>query len=98
MKRTGSVGKGSRSSVSSPRRAEQTSREIQYVVCIKNDEHPESLDLRKVYRTLPDLDAVKHGYLRVVDETGEDYLYPTEWFLPVALPRSLSKVARKAFA
>jgi hypothetical protein len=98
MKRTASAGKGSRSSVSSRRRGESASARIQYVVCIKNDGNPESLDLRKIYRTMPDADAAKHGYIRVVDETGEDYLYPKQHFVAVALPRRLPKTARKAFA
>ena len=98
MKRTGSAGKGSRSSVSSRRRGELASARIQYVVCIKNDGNPESLQLRKIYRTLPDADAAKHGYTRVVDETGEDYLYPRQYFLAIALPRRLPSTAQKAFA
>ena len=97
MKRT-SAGRGSRSSVSSRRRGEPANVRIQYVVCIKNDGNPESLELRKIYRTLPDADAAKHGYTRVVDETGEDYLYPRQYFLAIALPRRLPSTARKVFA
>lgn len=70
----------------------------QYVVCIKNDGNPESLELRKLYRTLADADAAKHGYIRVVDETGEDYLYPSQCFLAVTLPPRLPTNARKALA
>lgn len=69
-----------------------------YVVCVKNDGNPESLELKKVYRTLVDADAAKHGYIRVVDETGEDYLYPKRYFIEVALPKTLPKTARKVFA
>jgi hypothetical protein len=98
MKRTASAGKGSRSSVSSRRRGEPANVRIQYVVCIKNDGNPESLELRKIYRTLPDAEAAKHGYTRVIDETGEDYLYPKHYFIAVALPRKLPSTARKAFA
>ena len=98
MKRTASTGKGSRSSVSSRRRGEPASNRIQYVVCIKNEGNPESLELRKLYRTLPDADAAKHGYTRVVDETGEDYLYPRHYFLAVAFPRKLPCTARRVFA
>ena len=71
---------------------------MRYVVCIKNDGHPESLELRKIYRSLPDADAARHGYTRVVDETGEDYLYPGHYFLAVTLPRPLPSAARRAFA
>ena len=98
MKRTASAGKGSRSSVSSRRRAEPARTRIQYVVCLENDGHPESLELRKIYRSLPDVDAAKHGYTRVVDETGEDYLYPSQYFLAITLPRKLPSAARRAFA
>ncbi|HMH49648.1 MAG TPA: hypothetical protein VK548_05400 [Candidatus Acidoferrum sp.] len=98
MKRTASVAKGSRSSVSSRKRGEPTTGRTQYVVCIKNDGNPESLELRKIYRALPDAEAAKHGYTRVIDETGEDYLYSRHYFLAVALPRKLPSTARRAFA
>ena len=98
MRRTGSVGKGSSSNGSSRRRGEPASNRVQYVICVKNDGNPESLELRKLYRTLPDADAARHGYTRVVDETGEDYLYPSQYFLPVALPPRLPAAARRAFA
>jgi|GEM_PF-706321 len=58
-----------------------------YVVCVRNDD-AEDLHLRMVYRTLPDDTALSDGYLRVVDDSGEDYLYPAEYFVPVSLPRS----------
>lgn len=56
-----------------------------FVLCIRNDEC-EDLEFRKVYQVLPDKVAAKDGYLRVVDESGEDYLYPESYFVPVALP------------
>lgn len=56
-----------------------------------------SLEVRKVYRRIEDSDAARHGQIRVVDESGEDYLYPTDYFSPVELPaeveRSLCKPA-----
>jgi hypothetical protein len=55
-----------------------------FVVCIKNDQS-EDLELRKVYRVLPDSKASRDGYLRIVDESGEDYLYPESYFIPVSL-------------
>lgn len=58
-----------------------------YVVCVRNDD-AEDLQLRMVYRTLPDDTALSDGYLRVVDDSGEDYLYPAAYFVPVSLPRS----------
>ncbi|HUY33446.1 MAG TPA: hypothetical protein VMV69_11915 [Pirellulales bacterium] len=57
----------------------------QYVVCIKNDDYPVSLEKRKIYQVLPDADAQDHDLLRVIDESGEDYLYPIGYFLSVRL-------------
>lgn len=63
------------------------SSEHQFVICIRNDDYPASLEKRKIYETLPDVDAEKHNQLRVIDESGEDYLYPQEYFVPVELPK-----------
>lgn len=60
-------------------------KDIQFVICIRN-EGCEDLELGKVYPTLPDDSAAKEGHLRVIDESGEDYLYPANYFVPVALP------------
>lgn len=57
------------------------------MVCINNAGYPVSLELHKIYRVVPDQDAAKHGDVRVVDESGDDYLYPAAWFVPVELPR-----------
>jgi hypothetical protein len=54
--------------------------------------------LRKLYRALSDRDAAAHGYVRVVDETGEDYVYPASRFIAVALPVPLPQTARRALA
>ena len=56
----------------------------QFVLCIKNGEC-EDLELRKAYQVLPDRKALQDGYLRIVDESGEDYLYPESYFVPVSL-------------
>lgn len=66
-----------------------------YVVCVRNDEYPASLELRKLYRVLDDEFAGKHGMIRVIDESGEDYLYPTEFFMPVELPAAIQKTLAK---
>ena len=50
-----------------------------------------SLERRKLYVTMPDAEAAKHGQLRVIDESGEDYLYPQEFFVAVELPQSLRR-------
>ena len=68
-----------------------------FVICIRNDDHPASLETRKIYATLRDPDAEESGTIRVVDESGEDYLYPAEWFVPIDLSIELQtalKIAR----
>jgi len=57
-----------------------------FAICVDNSEYPASLELHKLYRVVPDDDAKKDGDLRIIDESGEDYLYPAEWFVPVELP------------
>jgi hypothetical protein len=56
-----------------------------FVVCIRNDGYPESLELRKLYRVLPDSQAEMVGHVRVIDESGEDYVYPKGFFAQVQL-------------
>ncbi len=56
-----------------------------FVLCVKNDD-AEDLDLRKVYEVLPDRKASQEGYLRIIDESGEDYLYPEPYFVAITLP------------
>ena len=67
---------------------------VRYLVCIRNGGYPESLELRKLYRVLPDSDAAKVNFVRVVDESGESYLYPKQLFAPVRL----TPPARRALA
>lgn len=59
---------------------------VRYVLCIDNEGYTVSLELRKVYRALPDPDAEDHGMIRVVDESGEDYLFEADRFVPVEVP------------
>lgn len=66
------------------------------VVCINNEGYSVSLERRKLYVTMPDAEAAKHGQLRVIDESGEDYLYPQELFVTVELPQSLRRRALQA--
>lgn len=68
-----------------------------YVMCVDRGSNPESLEVRKIYRAVADPDAAGHGLLRVIDESGESYLYPKSFFIPVTLPRPLPRTARKAF-
>ena len=66
-------------------------RTSQFVVCIDNSEYPASLDLRKLYEAIPDPAAARHHQLRIIDESGEDYLYPAEYFVTISLPPSVKK-------
>jgi hypothetical protein len=68
----------------------------QSVVCVRNDSYPAALEKRKIYLALRDPAAEKHGQLRVVDESGEDYLYPKIFFRSIALPESLKKAVLAA--
>jgi hypothetical protein len=63
----------------------------QLVVCVKNEGYAASLEKRKLYVTLRDPTAEKHGLLRIIDESGEDYLYPKQFFRSIALPQSVKK-------
>lgn len=62
-----------------------------FVVCIDNEGYEVSLERRKIYETLPDAGAEKRGHIRVVDESGEDYLYPKTMFVAVELPLATRK-------
>jgi hypothetical protein len=66
----------------------------QYVVCIKNQDYPASLELRKIYKLIPDRIAAKLGLLRVIDESEEDYLYPAAYFVAIRLPRTVKRALR----
>lgn len=62
-----------------------------FAVCIDNSEYPASLELHKVYQVLPDEEAAVDGDLRVIDESGEDYLYPADYFILVKLPQEVEQ-------
>jgi hypothetical protein len=74
----------------------------QYVICIDNSGHPVALDLHKIYEIMPDERAAEDDCLRVIDESGEDYLYASERFVPVDLAKraqeSMSRRVREAAA
>ena len=71
------------------------SMKSRYVVCVNNEGYPASLERRKIYQVLPDPQAAAHKMIRVIDESGEDYLYPADYFVPITLSQT---VAQKAFA
>ena len=71
-------------------------RSPQFVVCVDNVNYPPSLELHKIYRVVPDAEAAADGDIRVVDESGEDYLFPASYFTPITVPTSVKSSLRKA--
>lgn len=69
-----------------------------FAICVNNDEYPVSLELHKIYRVLPDKEAEQAGDLRVVDESGEDYLYSAEYFVLVELPAKTAQALNASFS
>ena len=66
------------------------------VICMKNDDYSVSLETRKIYEAISDIEAEKHKQIRIIDESGEDYLYPEEYFIPVSLPKDVEDAIIKA--
>lgn len=73
-------------------------REAEFVICIGNKGYSASLELRKIYQVIPDKTAAALHQIRVIDESGEDYLYPEGFFVRVELPRSAERAVRRATA
>ncbi len=69
-----------------------TNRKARYLLCVKNAGYEASLGRRKVYRALPNAKALSHGLVRVIDESGEDYLYPADLFVAIELPKEAAPV------
>ena len=67
-----------------------------FAVCLKNKGYEVSLEPRKIYQVLPDQVAAEHHQLRVIDESGEDYLYPEKYFAPIELPPTIRKAVLSA--
>jgi hypothetical protein len=68
----------------------------EFVVCINNIEYPASLELHKIYRVLIDEDATSEGDIRIIDESGEDYLYPSSCFVPIQVPQTVEESLLRA--
>lgn len=68
--------------------------QLRFLLCVRNDGYPASLEPRKIYQALPDAAAAERHFVRVVDESGEDYLYPEDYFVPIEVPQA----AARAFA
>jgi len=73
---------------------DQASQKTMFMLCIE-DRHCEDLEKRKMYQVLPDDEASKEGYVRVIDESGEDYLYPQSYFALVQLPSAVQDALQK---
>lgn len=73
-----------------------TRTEPQFVVCVKNTGYPAALELRKLYQVVANANATPHRQLRVIDESGEDYLYPEEYFVSIQLPQAAEKAVLRA--
>ena len=63
-----------------------------FAICIENGEYAGTLQLRKVYEVLEDATAAKRNYVRIIDESGEDYLYPAKWFVGVEVPDTVEQL------
>jgi len=100
MKRTALVGKKSSASAIFSKIHMKTHKLLtpRFVICVDNTEYPASLELHKIYRVIPDDEAVRDGDWRIVDESGEDYLFPAEYFAAIDLPRPIVRVMNKAYA
>lgn len=62
-----------------------------FFLCVNNEAYPGSLELRKVYQSRPDAVAESRGLIRIIDESGEDYLYPFDYFVAVELPQEAAR-------
>jgi hypothetical protein len=68
----------------------QKNTKQRFVICVQ-DESNEDLEIGKVYQVLPDESADQDNYIRVIDESGEDYLYPADYFVPITLPQEAER-------
>ena len=77
-------------------RSKNTSTKARLFVCLGNEGYEVSLEPRKIYAVLRDSDAAEHGQLRVIDESGEDYLFPASLFAAIPLPTKLRRAVLAA--
>jgi len=71
-------------------------QEVHFAVCINNKGYEASLEVGKLYRIIPDEEAESHGYIRVIDESGEDYGYSADRFFRLEVPRPLERALLRA--
>jgi hypothetical protein len=69
--------------------------ERHFAICVRNENYPASLELRKLYVVLEDPFAAEHQMIRIIDESGEDYLFPDSYFVRVQLPTAVERTLRK---
>ena len=69
----------------------KSNTKIKFAICINNKDYLASLELRKVYQVLKDSDAAQNRMVRVIDESGEDYLYPANYFISIELPKAVEE-------
>ncbi len=68
-----------------------------FLLCVDNEGYSASLEIRKLYEMIPDKEAERHNQVRIIDESGEDYLYPSKFFAPVKLPmQTKNRILEKA--
>jgi hypothetical protein len=72
-------------------------KQERYAICVRNDGYAASLELCKIYRVMEDAQSDQLDHVRVIDESGEDYHYPSEYFVPITLPEAAEKVFGAAF-
>jgi len=97
MKPLGSVARNSKSSTCCDKLESMGKAPVrQLVVCVDNDGYAVSLEKRKIYVALRDVDAETHGMVRIIDESGDDYLYPKTLFRPIDLPQAVRKAVLAA--
>lgn len=96
MKRTASAGKKSSASATSTERAARLPRGAKFLVCVDNTGYEASLERNKIYVALPDPGAERDGDVRVVDETGEDYLFSASRFVAIDVPEAVRTSLRRA--
>lgn len=68
----------------------------EFVVCVNNSDYPASLELHKIYRAVVDKEAVEEGDIRIIDESGEDYLYASSYFVPIKVPQTVEESLLRA--
>ena len=71
-------------------------KQSKFVICIDNSDYPASLEMRKIYEAVPDSDAAELGQIRVIDESGDDYLFPAACFIDANLSEEIQAAVVKA--